>query len=252
MLTSIQPCEEVSFHHRIQKLTLAIEESRIYWTHMRPNLPAREENRLAFEGRWFGAKSPARILVLMADFRARYATFRSAHAILQRLRSADPQTRQLICHLHLQLADPFYREFTGQWLAERRDVGVMVDVHAVRRFVLARNPRGWSPSTCNQVARKLLAAAAEAGLVTPGPDPRLPTLPTLTDQALGYMLHLLRETTIGKPIFANDYLSSLGLKGLFVQSRLNALPWIRVLSAGNLTTIEWQFDSLGQWAEANL
>src|SRR6185503_18538739 len=90
------------------------------WEHVDPSIPRSERALVAFEKRWFGGKSLERIRDLLADFMARYDAFPQALTVLRRWRSMDLATRQVICHWHLQLADPLYRRFTGTYLVERR------------------------------------------------------------------------------------------------------------------------------------
>ncbi len=62
--------EETVVHTRILRLALGIEESRAYWTHVDPTLPAAPRAIQAFEQRWFGAKSLHRVRTLLANFAA--------------------------------------------------------------------------------------------------------------------------------------------------------------------------------------
>ena len=98
--------EETVVHTRILRLALGIEESRAYWTHVDPTLPAAPRAIQAFEQRWFGAKSLHRVRTLLANFAARYDAYPDALSVLRRWRSMDLPTRQVLCHFHLQLTDP--------------------------------------------------------------------------------------------------------------------------------------------------
>lgn len=245
--------EAVRYHNRIQKLALGIEESRAYWRHVLPEEAPASQSERAFEERWFGAKTLTRIRVLMADLRARYAAYPTALGVLTRWPEMDPETRRLVCHWHLQLADPLYRRFSGGWLVDRRRLpGATVGFQPVLQWVLDTNPKEWSPATCRQVAGKLLSAVSEAGLVTPPPDPRRLPMPRVPEKAFGYILHLLREVRFDGTLFENPYLGSVGLSGVLLEQRLSVGPWGRVHRMGGLTQIEWKYLSLRAWAEAEL
>ena len=245
--------EAVRYHNRIQKLALGIEESRAYRRHVLPGEAPASQRERAFEERWFGAKTLARIRVLMADLRARYAAFPTALEVLKTWPGMEPETRRLVCHWHLQLADPLYRRFSGGWLVDRRLLpGATIGFQPVLQWVLDMNPKDWSPSTCRQVAGKLLSAVSEAGLVTPPPDPRRIPLPRVPDKALGYILHLLRELQFEGTPFENPYLGSVGLSGVLLEQRLSVGQWGKVHRMGGLTQIEWKYPSLRAWAEAEL
>src|SRR5262245_19593661 len=104
---------------------------------------------MAFEQRWFGAKSLERVRTLLANFAARYEAYPQALAVLRRWPGMEPQVRKLICHWHLQLADPVYRRFTGRFLVERREgAEKAVDRDVVLRWVTRTYPDRWGAATC--------------------------------------------------------------------------------------------------------
>jgi hypothetical protein len=247
-----KPSEAAQFHNRLQKLALGIEESRAYWQRWQPGVRPERLNRDAFEERWFGAKSLGRIRVVIADLKARYDAFPAAFAVLRRWPDMHPLTRRLICHWHLQLSDPLYRQFTGAWLPCRCNGMGQIDFRVVLQWVIEVNPKGWGAATCRQVAGKLLSAASEAGLVSPAPDPRRPLAPRPDDLALGYILFLLRETQFAGTLLTNPYVGSVGLSGVIFEQRLTGVNWVRLHRMGNVTQFEWRCPSLAGWAEANL
>jgi hypothetical protein len=151
----------------------------------------------------------------------------------------DLATRRAVCHWHLQLSDPLYRSFTGEYLPARRQVpGARVDRPMTLRWVRRLNSGPWSESTCVQYASKLLSAASEAGLVSPRRDPRAFLVPRIGDHALGYLMHLLRGVRFTGTMTANPYLASVGLDGAIVEQRLRRLPGIAFRRMGGLTELD--------------
>ena len=174
--------EATEVHTRILRLALGIEESRSYWEHVDPAVPIPDRALVAFEQRWFGAKSLERVRFLLSSFVDRYDAFPEALAVLRRWRSMDAPTRQVVCHWHLQLSDPLYRRFTGKFLVERRSMrDPKVDRDIALRWVKNEFPERWSEATCVQFASKLLSAASEAGVISPKRDPRALLLPKVPD-----------------------------------------------------------------------
>ncbi len=112
--------EVTEIHTQLIRFALGVEESRSYWEHIDPSVPPADRALLAFEQRWFGSKSLERIRFLLTSFAKRYDAFPEALAVLRRWRGMDASTRQLVCHWHLQLSDPLYRRFTGDFLVARR------------------------------------------------------------------------------------------------------------------------------------
>jgi hypothetical protein len=247
------PREQNRQHNRLQKLALGIEESRVFWRAHDPALSPAEENRRAFEQRWFGMKSAERVGVVMADMRARYAAYPQGLAVLSAWTDMPAPVRRLVCHWHLQLADPIYRRFTGGWLAERRESGAAeAGFSAVARWVAAANAKDWTPATTRQVAGKLLSAAGEAGLLGPAPDPRAIEWPTVPEVALAYAFHLLREVRIQGDILDNPYMASVALDPGSLRERLAKTDWIHIRQIGGTREIEWRYPDLRSWAKERL
>lgn len=245
--------EEQKVHTRLLHLALGVEESRAYWANVNPSAPPASRTARAFEHRWFGTKSERRVRILLRNLRQRYDRFPEALAVLHRWPAMDPHTRRAICHWHLQLADPLYRSFTSEFIERRLGMAdPTFDRNVAARWVNAAFPHRWAASTINQFASKLLSAASKAGLITPTRDPRTPLRPKITDQALGYLLYLLRTTEFSGTLAENPYLASTGLDRAGLQHRLQNGPGIDYRRMTDLDDFEWQFPSLAAWAEATL
>jgi hypothetical protein len=164
----------------------------------------------------------------------------------------DVPSRQVICHWHLQLSDPLYRNFTDGFLNQRRALGTArVDRDAILRWLRAEYPNRWSEATLVQFGSKLLSAALEAGLVSKR-DPRTLHFPKVSDLALAYLLYLLRETRFEGTQTANPYLRSVGLDEDLLLARARTLPGLRIRSMMHLTEIDWDYPDLAAWARAVL
>ncbi|MBK1717202.1 DUF1819 domain-containing protein [Thiocystis violacea] len=238
-------------HTRLLKCTLAIEDSRAYWS--RADGSAWVSAHQAFDEYWFGARSLGRIEVLLANLRARFAAFPSALRTLHRWPHMSPDTRRVICHWHLQLTDPLYRAFTGQHLVERRaSPRPEVTRDAVVRWLGLQNTEGWTLSTRIEYASKLLSAAFAAGMLATNRDPRPILVPRVDDEALEYLLYLLRGPRIVGTWLDNPYLASVGLQGGPLEERLRRLPGLAFRRQGDLFDFGWRYPSLAVWADANL
>ena len=243
--------EQTAVHSRLMKCALDVEESRAYWQHMNPgSTPTPQE---IFDGYWFGARSLPRIKVLLLNLRARFDAFPPSLEVLHRWPSMAPDTRKVICHWHLQLADPLYREFTGRYLEARRERHrAEVTRDLVTRWVGEQGPERWTMSTRIQLASKLLSAARAAGLVTSARDPRPLAYPRVPDDALEYALYRLREVQHSGTPLDNLYLASVGLSGGVLEDRLRKLPGLSFRRQGDLVDFGWRHADLSAWGEANL
>jgi hypothetical protein len=246
------PREATEIHTRLLKCALEVEDARAYWAHA-GGADAAAGAQPAFDQYWFGARSLARIEVLIANMRARFDAFPDALAVLHLWPHMAPDTRTALCHWHLQLADPLYRRFTGTYLAQRR-AGSRPEVtrDLVVGWVGAQGAERWTLATRIQFASKLLSAAYAAGLVGTNRDPRPLTVPRVPDEALEYLVYLLREVVFEGTLLDNPYAGSMGLAGAVLEDRLRGLPALAFDRQGDLVEFGWRYPSLRAWGDANL
>lgn len=248
-----QGFEVAQSHTRLLRLALAVEESRAYWQHSRPGIPVSERAAVAFEERWFGNRSMARVRLLLINLALRFDAYPTALAVLRLWQPSDPATRTNICHWHTQLNDPVYRLFTSQFLPQRYLLPTpSVDRDVVARWVTGQIGASWAPATTARMANSLLTSAATAGLCSQGVGARQLKYPKVTDEALVYLLYLLRELVFEGSLLANPYLASVGLGSGFLEQRLRRLPGLAFQRMGDLYEFTWAYPNLMTWAEGTL
>lgn len=245
-----RPCETTDVHTRLLKCALEVEDARAFWA--RAGAAKHVTAQVAFDEYWFGARSLARIEVLLTNLRARFAAFPEALDVLHRWHEMAPDTRRTICHWHLQLSDPLYRRFTGDYLVARR-AGPRPEItrDLVVGWVGQQGPGRWTMSTRIQFASKLLSAAYSAGLVTANRDPRPLAVPRVPDEALEYLLYLLRHITFEGSLLDNPYTRSVGLEDDALEDRLRMLPGLVFRRQGDLIDFGWRYDRLQSWASVH-
>ncbi|NOY28207.1 MAG: DUF1819 family protein [Oligoflexia bacterium] len=244
---SARPAETTQFHTRLLKCALEVEDARAYWKCATPGEVSSAQD--AFDNYWFGAKSLARVKVLLTNFRARFDAFPDAFRVLHAWRHMDPQTRQVISHWHLQLTDPMVRAFTGDFLVQRREgLRSQVTRDLVVSWVGEQGPGRWTMSTRIQFASKLLSCAAGAGLLAGKRGPRQLQLPRISDEALTYGVYLLRGVDFDGTLLHNPYFRSLGMDGSSLEDRLKGLDALRFRRQGDLLDYGWRYPSLAAWA----
>ncbi len=249
--TSSKPREVVVVHTKLLRLALGMDESRAYWENVDPTIAPASRAVAAFEQRWFGGKSLERTKFLITTCVGRYDAFPAALDVLRQWQGMSLETRKVICHWHLQLADPLYRAFTADYLNERRSrAKPQLDRNAVFRWVKSQQPDRWGDATCMQFASKLLSAAAAAGLVSSAKrGPRGLLLPKVPAQALAYLMYLLRGIHFEGTLVKNSYLTSVALDGGIVEQRLRDTPGITFRRMQQLTDFEWAAPDLRSWAK---
>ncbi len=242
-----RPREETSVHTRILKCALEIDDTRAYWAH-----GARAERdrtpKTAFDEAWFGSRSMKRVEVLITNFRARFDAFPPSLPVLSAWKDMEPKTRGIVCHWHMQLSDPLYRRFTGEYLVERRDQTDTVTRDAVLKWVSSEGAERWTMPTRIQFASKLLSVAYAAGLVGGNRDPRPLVYPRVEDDALTYLMYLLRSVAFEGTLANNPYLASVGLDAGFATDRLRGLSALSYRRQTDLVEVDWAFDTLETWA----
>ena len=242
-----RPREEGRLHTRVLKCTLETANSRIFWSESASRQPMQAE--VAFEAGWFGHRSLTRLRELMTNLRARYEAFPSALQVLHRWKGMGGDTQKLICHWHLQLSDSLYRQFTGAFLPDRLLQGhPTISKQQVVTWLGEAGGGRWSGSTRLALASKLLSTAHSAGLIQGKRDPRPIVFPLVPDDALTYLLHLLREVDFEGTVLANPYLRSVGLEGSLLNDRLKRLPDLSYGRQGDLVDMGWKHRDLSAWA----
>lgn len=247
------PAEATSFHTRLLKCALELDECRAYWERYSPihtTLSPAELSRLAFSDYWFGVRSLPRIEVLLTNLRARFDAFPPSLTALHALNDLGADARRAIAHWHLQLADPLYRAFTGDFLVHRR-ARADITRPLVQAFVVDLDrDRRWTTPTHVQFASKLLSAAFTAGLVATNRDPRPLATPRVPDDAIAYLLYLLRHTTFQGTLLENPYFASVGLDPATLELRLRNSSAVTLRRQADLIDLDWTYPDLVTWAAA--
>ncbi|MEL6352963.1 MAG: BrxA family protein [Cyanobacteria bacterium J06627_28] len=237
------------FHTRLLRVSLALEESREYWEQMTLTTPKEGRAKLAFENRWFGSKSMARVQRLLAEFGHRYDAYPEAIAALIHWQPNDLTTRQNICHWHLQLSDPMYRAFSSTFLEERRSQkAAKIDRDIVARWVTQNITAEWASATVLRMATALITCATAAGLCERAGSYRTLTYPKVTDAALTYWVYFLRGLQYQGTLLKNSYFMSVGLSDRFLEQRLRQLDALTFSRMGDLHEFDWRYADLQSWA----
>jgi hypothetical protein len=244
----VLPHEATTVHTRILRCMLAVEDCYAYWKHVDTRVPPAERSKVAFEARWFGTKTEARVKTLVGDMLERFDAFPSALAALHAKGSVPAYLRPFVCHLHAQLADPIYRRFTGDLLPRRRALGhASIDLDLVSAWVEGEEAGRWAPVTRTKFASNLLATALDVGLVQGRRDPRKVARPHVPPAILGYALHLLREVSFEGSLTDNPYLRSLGVEVDRFATYALEIPGIRFASVGGVAEIAFEEPSLARY-----
>lgn len=240
--------EVTTAHTRILRTTLATDDCYAYWQKVDRRVPLSERARVAFEERWFGLKSDARVHTLMGDMVERFDAFPEALELLHEVRIVSAALRPWICHVHTALADPIYRRFAGELLPERRALGyTTIDREQVARWVSELYPGRWAAATATKFGSNLLATAFEAGLLDERRDPRPLIQVTAPELAIAYALYLLRDVVFEGSLTDNLYLRGLGIGSEGFRFIAGRMPGVRFSELGGVAELTFTEPTLLAW-----
>ena len=131
---------------------------------------AKRAQGIAFQERWFGTKSEARVRTLVTDMAQRFDAYPEARALLQHARTNAVSAPCPSCATCMRSSRTRSTAASpASFSHRRRDEGrTTVDRAAVARWVESSHPGRWSSVKCTKFASNLLATALDVGLVSFG------------------------------------------------------------------------------------
>lgn len=201
--------EVVTPHTGLLRYGLAVEQSKVFWQKADQDWPLGELRQRAVRQSWFPGLSPTRTRYVVAQQMKRFPL--EARKLLRFAAFEEDHRNRLVCHWHLQVTDPVYRDYTAGFLLHRwTTLDTHVSLESTIRWV-EKQPlaAGWQPITVRRLASGLLSAATEAGLcVGIGKEERTLRLPPVDRQDRSYLAGLLKiADALGN---AKTYLMSVG------------------------------------------
>lgn len=252
-MTAPLPAEATVVHTRILRCMLAVDDCAAYWEHVDSTIPAVDRARVAFEQRWFGVKSEARVRTLVPDMMARFDAVPEALELLHGVAPIPARLRPYLSHVHMQLADPVYRRFTGDFLPQRRAHGYRTtDLEEIARWVDDLEPGRWAVTTREKFASNLLATAHDVGLLGGRRDPRPLATPSPPDVIVGYVLYLLRGVRHEGSLLDNAYMRSLGVDADTFARVVSRVPGVRFAQLGSAIDLGFDEPTLLSWGTRHL
>lgn len=236
--------ETEEIHTGLLRLGLAVDDSRAYWRNCRSDLSRKEQTQAAFEERWFGAKSFKRVdyLVFSLDMR-----FQGGLKDLKVWDPVDEQDRRWVCHFHLQFSDPLYRRFTDDYLPRRLERSEpTVERLSALEWLQRIAPDRWGAATAERLVSGLTSSLSDAGFCRGRTSPRPIQVPPISDEALAYLLYLLKDTVFAETLLNNPYVRGTFL-GPDLHYRLKKLPAFTYHKQGSVSSLEWRHETFEDW-----
>jgi hypothetical protein len=183
---------------------LEVAASRAFWLRAKPDESARQRLDRARSEAWFADVSEARLRYMLLELSKRFSSG-CLEALVRWL--PEPETQgPLVCHWHLQVSDPLYRDFTSGYLVRAWAGSGVVTVSQVEDWLTQRGQHSqWSPSTRRRLASGLLAAASDAGFLKGKGRTKVPHAVTVDAECQAYLADLLERH--GRPAREEIFLS---------------------------------------------
>ena len=200
---------EVSTPHTgLLRLGLATAYSVAFWTRATEDLEVSEMARAAEEQQWFGEISSSRVRYVVRQLQKRFPY--PTRELLGFQPRSDTSGDALICHWHLQLHDPLYRDYTSLYLLRCwSGPTTSVTIDETEKWVRTRpSARDWKSNTQRRMASGLMSAATEAGLLAKtGREERELKLPNVQFIDREYLEKLMQLAGVDD---ADPYFASVG------------------------------------------
>ena len=247
---SERPREQTEMHTRLLKCALEVDDSRVYWTHADGSWSATAQQ--VFDEDRFGARSLARIDVLLSNMRARFDAFPPALPVLHRWPSMSPDARRVICHWHRPLT-AWYRSFTGAYLVGRR-AGRRVEVtrDLVVGWIAEHGRDSWTMATRIQFAEQAALRCVLGGTDRCQPRPASGRRPACPGRCAASTCCISCGNSSSRHT-ADESLSCVGgARGRTFEQRVRALKGLEFRRQADLLDYAWRYPDLRTWADATV
>ncbi|MGK5091068.1 BrxA family protein [Deltaproteobacteria bacterium TL4] len=245
-------------HTDIMRITARLEETRAYIRNFEETATTAELKTRAWEGQWFGFIPESIFIRLMPALYNRYGQYPQLMEVLKKWLSLGLESHdfKLICHLHLQLTDPYYRWVSGQCLPSRYREG-LYEINNTILVSLLKNEIAaeLKSNSLQKLARNILTTIRDVGLLK-GTQNKSMTTPVVSVEFLGYLLYTLSK--LGYPVAdipASPYIQSLfrdreTFQGLLAEGQRK--NWWEYNWGNQIFTLSFQYPDILTWFERSV
>lgn len=243
-------------HTGMMKVSLRPDETRTYLRHLDLTENLAQQRARAWEEQWFGFLPEHMFEALSKTLHDRFGSFPALTCVVQRWLSDGLENHdfRLICHLHTQLTDAFYRWGTGVYLPQRYNEGYEdVSTPILSKPLQAEiesSGKFFTPATYTRIAVSILSTARDAGLLT-GSQKRKFAAPIVSVDLLAYLLYGLQHFGLAATP-SSPYLRSL----LLLPERLRSLlqdgqrrDWWEFNWTPHHFSVQLRYPNLESWYE---
>ena len=245
----------VKEHTTMIRMAARINESKTYLINYSEALNRSELKNSAWNESWFGFLGDSIFAVLISGLYNRFGQFPKQVSVLKQWINSgiEHYDFNLVCHLHIQLTDPYYRWLTGEYLPERCNSGLgTFNADLIQADFAAYSTKKMKSNTCRRLLSNLLSSAVECGLLS-GKAQRQFETPIVSSKLFGYLVYTLQEFNFPmSDLRESPYIQSIcsdqeKLKRLLVEGQYKG--WWEFNWDMNMFTLTLRYDNISLWYE---
>ena len=242
-------------HTTMIRMAARINESKIYVQNYSESSTQTELKKAAWDESWFGFLGDSIFAVLISGLYNRFGQFPKLISVLKEWINAEMEHYDfnLVCHLHIQLTDPYYRWLTGEYLPERLDAGLgSFNADLIQPNFVAYSTKELKANTFRRLLSNLLSSAVECGLLS-GKAQRQFETPIVSTKFFGYLVYTLQEFNFPmSDLRESPYIKSIcndqaKLKRLLIEGQYKG--WWEFNWDMNMFTLIPQYENISLWHE---
>jgi hypothetical protein len=180
-------------HMTMLRIGARIEESRSYIRNYQAGYTVKELKLKAWDEQWFGFIPESIFVRLIPAFHSRFGNYPEMVNVIQNgiTKGLESYDFKMICNFHIQISDPYYRWFSGDYIPNRLDNGLQEITSTTTAVDFnTKFKKNIKANTLKHFAVNLLNSANDTGLLK-GTKLRVTQTPTVTVFFLGYLIYTL-------------------------------------------------------------
>jgi hypothetical protein len=242
-------------HLTMVNLPARIRETKAYIQNYSEKMTRSELKKIAWDEAWFGFLGDRIFSVLISGLYNRFGQFPKLISVLKDWidNGIEHYDFNLVCHLHIQLTDPYYRWLTGEYLPERLGAGLgSFNAEIIQPDFISYSTKELKANTFRRLLSNLLRSAVECGLLS-GKEHRHFETPIVSTRFFGYLVYTLQEFNFPmSDLCDSPYIKSIcgepeKLKRLLLEGQYKG--WWEFNWDMNMFTLTPQYENISLWNE---
>ena len=243
-------------HTTMIRMAGRISESKTYIQNFSEGLTNKALKEAAWNENWFGFMGDSIFSCMMTGLFRRFGEYPKLTKILQQWIDAgiEHYDFRLICHLHIQLSDPYYRWLTGEYLPDREQSNLgEFNADLIHVDFAKQSTKELKANTSQRLLKNLIRSADECGLLSGTVNKKI-ECPIVSTKFFAYIIYVLQEFSFPmSELPESPYIKSVchdeeKLKRLLIEGQ--RLGWWEFNWDMNMFTLSPKYMGIESWYEA--